>query len=171
VLIEGETLVRFKAGAGVLTDAPPRIPQEMRREITSSGFLPGGSCGNETYAKIFLDQAPFLTVIDRERTATFDAARLTGNVSSFGWESVAGIGTACDGSWSDAGPGARTAFRFGALDVTGRFSGWSDDNAVRVPLLACTFVRTGKAAGVALEWWLLMAILFVWHRRWMRRSP
>ncbi len=40
---------------------------------------------------------------------------------------------ACDTNWPDAFLGASTVVRVGSLDLTGRFSGWSDPVTVTMP--------------------------------------
>ncbi len=101
--------------------------------------------------------------------ARLDPATLTGEVADLAIERRVFVGRhVCRENWSGVDTGSKAQVRFGALDVAGNFSGWTEPFEARTPSfrgLGCSTV-SGALAGP----WALAALAFFkavcTRRRW-----
>lgn len=148
-----ETLGTFEVGSDSDSDAPA-VPAELDRESSSSARHPNmmSSCGPTDVVSLTLEDTGLVYVANIEGVDGMDTDGLTGEASELSPSPELYIGSAgCTWSWPDAEPHASTTVRWGAFDIAGNFSGWSDPATVSIPAAGCTCTLDGatpSAAGV-----------------------
>jgi hypothetical protein len=78
-----------------------------------------------------------ILVVDVGGEATLDPAALGGEVALASTDTEFEIGHSCVPIWRDAEPGASTTVSFGAFDLAGNFSGWTEPEPVSVEEEGC----------------------------------
>lgn len=89
-----------------------------------------GTCGKYNYAELELENESGIIVVDRDSESSFDPETLSGTVSGVG--TTIGKG-ACLFNWNGARDGASARARVGAINESGRFSGWSEPFSLKFP--------------------------------------
>ncbi len=165
VRVDDEVIGSFVAGAEA-DDAPPEVPGELEREATSSARVPGmaNSCGPTDVVTLDLEPTGHVLIASLQGEDTVDVEAIDGEAADVSLDGLLRIGSAgCTWSWTDAAPGASTGVRWGAFDLAGNFSGWSDEVTVTVPPAGCTCSSVGSpASGLA---GLMLLGLVVLRRR------
>ena len=133
---------------GAQPDAtPPTLPYVIGRDRTSN-HSGTAMCPGPTHLATFqVDHEPGLLVVDRDGTAALLADAPEGVVTTLSARQHVSIGRSpCVDNWPQAEPAARTRVRFGAYDLAGNFSGWSEYEDVLIQpeheALACRTVAT-----------------------------
>jgi len=157
----GEGYDSFTTGTSLDTTAPTPLSLTWTER---SGFIEWG----DFRFHLSTTGARFL-VVEREGSGELDHLALYGTIDhlSLIWEreldhNVSFGQGACLRNWPGAEPGASAVLRFGAFDLSGNFSGWTQPDTFRIPLISL--------AGCGLDAWHLvaLALLVVW--RWTRRK-
>ncbi len=122
------TITRFTTGADA-DEVAPAVPEETDRD----GGAGGGafdSCGKRRWVDVELD-AEGLVVME-VGAESFDPAALVGPVTFIGLEHDIKVGRGgCLNGWpGDAG--RDSTVRYGAFDVAGNFSGWTEVDSLRI---------------------------------------
>ncbi len=148
---EDEVLGTFTVGGDSDTDAPA-IPAELDRESSSSARHPNmmSSCGPTDVVSLELEPTGLIYVANIEGVDGLDPDGLTGEASELSATPELYIGSAgCTWSWPDAEPHASTTVRWGAFDIAGNFSGWSEPSDVTIPAAGCSCTLEGGAPPAA----------------------
>jgi len=162
-----EPLGRFTVGSDSDT-APPAVPLEVDRESSASARVAGmtSSCGPSDVVNLTLEDTGLVYVATVEGADGPDTSALHGESSDLSPTPELRIGSAgCTWSWSDAAPGAATTVRWGAFDLAGNFSGWSEPVKVSVPPAGCTCVLGGAPASAGGLATATLALLIAARRR------
>ncbi len=140
-----ETLTTFTVGAEADNEFPA-VPSELARSSSSSPRVPGqvSSCGPTDMVEVRVEATGQLMVGQTGDEFEFDPAELNGSVSevSFDGELDLGVGN-CQWSWPDAKPNASTELRWGAFDLAGNFSGWTEPTEITIPPAGCSCTAQG----------------------------
>ena len=145
----GESLSTFVVGEGEDVEAPG-LPVETGREASSDarGPFPPSSCGYSDMVVIDVQSDGLFVVANITDEDALDTEALSGEASQMGFEGEIRMGTAgCTFSWPGAEPGATTEVRLGTFDIAGNFSGWTEDEAIALPLAGTT--TTGSSCSAA----------------------
>jgi len=148
----GETTeFSFTTGAGPDHD-PPALPIEVDRTVDHSG--PDRLCSDSAqhWATLIVEGEAALFVLDAGGSADLDPAALAGDVVEMSVDKDLLLGGgACHGDNFPGGSSRRaeTTIRYGAFDVAGNFSGWSEPS--ELSLGGCSL--GGRPAP---GWWLLV---------------
>lgn len=131
VLIGGEVLSTFSVGDG-RDDMPPQIPVITSQDnIHESGNF--SSCGEAHYANLGVSHGGVLALMDREEESTLDETHPAGILTELVIRDSVTLGNApCQSSWDEAKRGSKTQVRFSAFDLAGNFSGWSQNETIRI---------------------------------------
>lgn len=127
--------ISFTTGAGPRNE-PPALPNLERMQLHAD---PDSGWGERLLASFpNISARDTIVVLDIEGGPALDAAALSGGLDDVKLmnapEGTAFVGRApCVGNWPDAALGAATRVRFGAYDLTGAFSGWTDWKTVTLP--------------------------------------
>jgi hypothetical protein len=89
-----------------------------------------GTCGNYHYAELELENESGIIVVDRDSESDFDPVKLSGSVSGLG--TIIGR-RACFSNWHAVDHGATARVRVGAINASGRFSGFGEAVTLRFP--------------------------------------
>ena len=169
-----ETLGTFTVGSGEDT-SPPEVPVEEDRTSSADARIPNmmSSCGYSDVVTLTLGNAGLVQVANIEGADALDTDALEGESSDLSVDGQLRIGSAgCTWSWPDAEPGASTTVRWGAYDIAGNFSGWSEPEKVTIPPAGCSCVlgsATTQAAPLA-ALLLALSVLAIRRRAVWRRS-
>jgi len=132
---EGAQPASFTTGAGPRND-PPALPSLDGMQVRAQADSGWG----ESLVAWFQNISPqnTIVVLDLEGGPALDTTTLTGSLEDARLinvpEGSAFVGKApCVGNWPGAQLGASTRLRFGAFDLTGAFSGWTDWKTVTLP--------------------------------------
>jgi hypothetical protein len=158
---EGCETLSFTTGTGIASDPlPPAVVSASWHEEGGGLFGGTSSCGETAFFRIRIDSAPgTLVLLDvgkgggegREEAELAEVAR-PGGASSLGRAELLLGRVACGPDVWDFDRADRAPFRVAALDVSGRFSGWSERDVVEAP--GC---QSGPAGSVGLLGLLLLA--------------
>lgn len=186
----------FTTGAGPREETPA-VPDPSRHAPSTSE----DSVWGDSFGVRFEELAPAntLIVVDLNSGANLLEEDPSGSVAEIIQLELSGslfVGNGpCGGVWPDAGLGATASFAFGAFDLTGTFSGWSDPVEVTLPETytdpeppaedspaepsandelgpressgsGCSLALGGGAHG----WWMLPAVIALAARRPRRAS-
>jgi uncharacterized protein (TIGR03382 family) len=160
----GRLLTTFTAGTEALT-AGPELPEEISREAHSDarGPTPLDSCGYSDLVEIRLRTDGLFVVANVTGADELDAETLSGTASQMSFDRTLRIGTAgCTFSWPDAEPNATTEVRYGAFDLAGNFSGWTEADKITLPAAGTTGC---SAAGSAAPTFAMLLLGLVAIRR------
>lgn len=152
---------QFTTGAGT-DDTPPEIPVEVDRAVEHTRAGPRDTCFNdaEHWATLTVTGEAALFVLDAGETTDLDPVAVAGTVAEVTAGDVLFLGsTACHGDNFPGGASRRaeTTIRYGAFDLAGNFSGWSDPDPLS--LGGCSVAPRSPA------WWLLLLPLIGRRRR------
>ncbi|MCO4770923.1 MAG: hypothetical protein KDA24_12895 [Deltaproteobacteria bacterium] len=146
----------FTTGEAVDVEAP-QIPEETERDSWSNpptlpdGFSCGGGQASHGVSFGFDMNGSVLVLLDNDGAADVDVELIEGSLpamSVFGFTSI-GNGFACGGdNWEGAGLGATTDVRYASFDVAGNFSGWSEDETVKVTPRGCSAAGGSSPVGI-----------------------
>jgi len=154
----GSSYTVLDGGGGVLTsftvgvegdESAPEIPIETNREASSDprGPMPPSSCGYSDMVTIDVDSDGLFVVANVEGANALNTDGLSGSASQMTFENRLRIGKAgCTFSWPDAEPTASTEVSYGAFDLAGNFSGWTDGETVTLPAAGTTTGGTSCSA-------------------------
>ena len=169
----GDVVTSFLVGDAI-DDEPPSVP--MVDAVTTRSSLPnvispcGGFGVSEHVASFAVRHDGFVLVAVRDGGDRIDVAAISGDVDAATLErTVTVTGGMCDSGWANAAPLATAAWRFGAFDVAGNFSGFSDEHDVTLPLPGCSCDARGGDAPAARCAAVVVALAGVAARR-RRRS-
>lgn len=131
VVVGSEVLSTFSVGGG-RDETPPQVPSIVSQDnIHESGNV--SSCGEAHYANLGIRHDGVLALMDREEESTLDATLPAGTLTELVVRDTVTLGDApCATSWEEAKRGSKTQVRFSAFDLAGNFSGWSQDETVRI---------------------------------------
>lgn len=152
---DGECVIRtrFTTGAAMDHDPPP-LPVEVGRD--------GGACGTAHWASVDVESEGLVIMQIEERP--FDPAAISGIVAFAGFpgEIVVGVGECLSGWQLKSRESAEV--RYGAFDVAGNFSGWTEPDSLHLGRgCGCRSDAPGGAA------WSMLGLLALGLRR--RRVP
>lgn len=150
---EGNPVLRFTTGA--LPDLEsPSLPVEIDREVEHT--RPNSCSDQRTHqATLTLEGDGALFVLDAGDAGALDVAAIAGEVVEMSGEPRLRLGSSlCHGDNFPGGASRRaeTAIRYGAFDLAGNFSGWTEPDALS--LGGCSV-----AAGQVAPGWLLLLML------------
>jgi len=149
----GAALTTFTVGQGV-DDELPEIPLEVGREASSDprGPVPPSSCGYSDMVTIDVAGDGLFVVANVDGADGLDTTTISGNASQMTFDDELRIGRAgCTFSWPDAEPTASTDVRFGAFDIAGNFSGWTEPSDVTLPAAGTVSGGTTSSCSAAGE--------------------
>lgn len=127
--------VAFTTGAGPSEEDPPALPDPSTHRARTTMISHWG----DSVGVIFENVAPAgtLVVVDVNAGANLRAEDPSGAVAEILLLDDAGSvfvrNGPCGGAWPDAALGDTASIAFGAFDLTGRFSGWSEAVEVTLP--------------------------------------
>jgi hypothetical protein len=156
-----EELGTFTTGTTSLTTTPatPRVVDTEQRSGTVAGGSPFGSTQYySTYVTV--EAAAPVIVVDIDTKATLDSAQVSGGVSHATDERQLDFQDD-DSSCSINLGGPSASVRFGAFDVAGNFSGWSEPQEVTLPKdegCGCANVAPSSASAGGVCALLLLAV-------------
>ena len=154
--------------------APPPLPIEVDRTSTSWNIC-GDLCpqGKGSQVEVHLS-GEGLIVVDLGGSQALDIDGLSGFVSTAATdgELVLGGGGGCGGPWP-AARGETLTIRYGAFDLAGNFSGWTEEDTVTMPKIPatcscnCSATRARDVAPIAS---MVVGLLLLGWRRRRRRG-
>jgi MYXO-CTERM domain-containing protein len=124
----GEVITSFVTG-DVTHDAPPAVPEVVSFEARS---VVSHEWGYEEWFLVDFDlqHEGVLVVMDREQTATM-GGQPSGKITDLSTSSSMLLGRGeCVRNYDGAGENVETSVRFGAFDLAGNFSGWTEPMSV-----------------------------------------
>ncbi len=161
------SLTTFSVGGAADLEAPA-LPRELARSSSSSARLPGqmSSCGPTDVVNISVEETGHLLVAQLGETGDFDTDNLNGVVSDLSPDGVFRLGVgSCRWSWPEAAPGASADAQWGALDLAGNFSGWSEATEIVIPPAGCSCSAQGNSTPAGLAALLAFMLLASAGRR------
>jgi hypothetical protein len=125
-------LSRFSTGSA--DDAvAPALPLVLDRDRTINSGNRSSCPGPTVLATFEVDHEAGLLVVDRDGTAIVQSDRPDGLVTTLSPRHHVSVGRSpCFENWPEAAEAARTRVRFGAYDLAGNFSGWSEYEEVLI---------------------------------------
>jgi len=164
-------LTTFTVGSSADLEAPA-LPGELARSSSASARIPGqmSSCGPTDVVDILVEDTGHLVVAQVGEAADFAPDSLDGQVSELSLDGELALGVGgCRWTWPEAAPGASADAQWGALDLAGNFSGWTEPTEIVIPPAGCSCSAQGSGAPAHSLALLAFALLAGAGRR--RRRP
>jgi len=154
-------LATFTVGAEADLEAP-ELPSELARSSSASPRVAGqvSSCGPTDVVDLSIEATGQVLLAQVGEGRDFDTEALDGEVSELSLDGELDLGVGgCRWSWPEAKPGATADAQWGALDLAGNFSGWTEPTEIVIPAAGCSCSTQG--AGVPAGSGAILALLLL----------